>query len=116
MTTTITVEKTSAPADEGFYLRNGEFFKVMWNRAGTRRYARILDLVEVSGVIKPHWIWTEVCKGMVYKLTETERVTPAQAKAFGDMYHHCFKCGRELTVPQSIEDGIGPKCKAQLGW
>lgn len=24
---------------------------------------------------------------------------------------HCCRCGRVLTVPESIEDGIGPECK-----
>ena len=32
--------------------------------------------------------------------------------------HHegkCGKCGRKLTVPESIETGIGPKCAESLG-
>jgi hypothetical protein len=30
-----------------------------------------------------------------------------------NMYHMgiCCKCGRDLTVPESIENGIGPQCK-----
>ena len=26
----------------------------------------------------------------------------------------CCKCGRDLTTPESIEDGIGPECKKML--
>ena len=32
--------------------------------------------------------------------------------------HHegkCGRCGRKLTVPQSIESGIGPECASKLG-
>jgi len=32
--------------------------------------------------------------------------------------HHegrCGRCGRKLTVPESIESGIGPECAAKLG-
>lgn len=28
----------------------------------------------------------------------------------------CGKCGKELTDPDSIADGIGPVCKKNLGW
>lgn len=32
--------------------------------------------------------------------------------------HHegrCCRCGRKLTVPESIESGVGPECAAQMG-
>jgi Family of unknown function (DUF6011) len=29
--------------------------------------------------------------------------------------NHCGKCGRTLTEPESIECGIGPVCRAQMG-
>lgn len=28
---------------------------------------------------------------------------------------HCGRCGRLLTVPESIENGIGPECFAKMG-
>jgi hypothetical protein len=28
---------------------------------------------------------------------------------------HCGKCGRTLTVPESIERGIGPECATKMG-
>lgn len=33
------------------------------------------------------------------------------------IYHHgrCGRCGRVLTVPSSIETGLGPECAARLG-
>lgn len=35
---------------------------------------------------------------------------------FVEVWHegHCGKCGRPLTVPQSIETGIGPECLKRL--
>jgi hypothetical protein len=36
---------------------------------------------------------------------------------FVEVWHEgcCGKCGRPLTVPQSIETGIGPECLKRLG-
>jgi hypothetical protein len=33
-----------------------------------------------------------------------------------EVYHegHCGRCGRKLTVPESIIDGIGPECKKRF--
>jgi hypothetical protein len=28
---------------------------------------------------------------------------------------HCCRCGRKLTVPSSIEHGVGPECRKKLG-
>jgi hypothetical protein len=33
--------------------------------------------------------------------------------------HHegkCCRCGRKLTVPESIESGIGPECAGKVNW
>lgn len=41
-----------------------------------------------------------------------------QIEAAGFKVHHegkCGRCGRELTVPESIESGIGPECAKALG-
>jgi hypothetical protein len=34
------------------------------------------------------------------------------------IYHHgyCGRCGRLLTVPSSIQLGLGPECAARSGW
>lgn len=114
--TTSQSPKASVAAPEGFYLKDGEYYKVVLNRAGTRKYARILELVEVDGKVKPHWVYNPAAKGMVYQLTETDRITKEQAKAFGDLHHHCMCCGKELTVPLSVERGVGPVCWKRLGW
>lgn len=42
---------------------------------------------------------------------------PAIIKAGWDVHHEgqCGRCGRPLTVPESIEVGIGPDCAEQMG-
>jgi len=40
----------------------------------------------------------------------------AAAKAYGLESGRCGICGRELTVPESIEAGIGPVCAQKAGW
>lgn len=96
-------------AKEGVYLKGELIYKVMLNREKTRTYARSLTIV--NG--KPQW---DYAPSIVFTLTEADRVTPQQAKAFGDLHHHCLCCGRELTKPASIEAGIGPVCAGLLGF
>lgn len=61
------------------------------------------------------------------------RITPdaPSAKAFAWLWRHrdnlpadkvevhhcgrCCRCGRTLTVPESIESGIGPECASKIG-
>jgi hypothetical protein len=107
----VKVTVQSEPAAEGFYVKDGEFFKVTWNRSQTRRYARVLRVEDG----KARW-YVDGAKSMVWKLTEADRLTPAQAKAFGDLHHFCVCCGKELTVPLSVERGIGPVCWDKLGF
>lgn len=40
-----------------------------------------------------------------------------EASAQVEVYHegHCGRCGRALTVPESIASGIGPECAKALG-
>lgn len=40
----------------------------------------------------------------------------ACATAYALRSGRCGICGRELTTPESIEAGIGPKCAARAGW
>jgi hypothetical protein len=40
----------------------------------------------------------------------------AALAAYGMESGHCGMCGRELTVPESIANGIGPVCMAKAGW
>lgn len=40
----------------------------------------------------------------------------AAAQLYGKVTGSCSCCGRELTVKESIERGIGPICATKFGW
>lgn len=56
--------------------------------------------------------WKEAVKVLVQSSKE-ERVN--LGKAYALRSGRCWRCGRVLTVPESIRDGIGPECKKKLG-
>lgn len=96
-------------APEGIYFHDGDYYKVVQAVNGSGRlYARRCD----KGTGK----FSHYATGMVYELTESERVTAEQAKAFGDLYGMCMICGRTLTDDDSIARGIGPICAGKMGW
>lgn len=49
------------------------------------------------------WIWSNVRRG--------KPVDPAEFWHQG----RCARCGRRLTVPESIETGFGPECARRVG-
>lgn len=58
----------------------------------------------------------DMARGMIKKLTPAMAITFEQACAYGVESHHCLICGKSLTNPESIELGIGPICRAKMGW
>lgn len=44
------------------------------------------------------------------------KLTKDQAGALGKLYGCCIRCGRTLTDPFSVENGIGPVCATYSGW
>ena len=49
------------------------------------------------------WFWNHVTNGKMPPHTEVRHEG------------HCGRCGRTLTVPESIDRGIGPKCAEIMG-
>ena len=41
---------------------------------------------------------------------------PEMIERFADIHHEgkCCRCGRKLTVPSSVESGIGPECAGKI--
>jgi hypothetical protein len=95
--TTPTGPKAEVPAP-GLFTKDGEIFKIKATKAG-KRWAHHLDLGS--------WHFD---KAATFSLTEDDRMTLDQAKAFGLETGICIMCSRVLTVPASIEAGIGPVC------
>lgn len=75
-----------------------------------------------------------IFNGQDYRMGRKSRITAEapSAKAFAWVWAHrndptlaekveihhegrCCRCGRKLTVPESIESGIGPECAGKLG-
>lgn len=50
------------------------------------------------------WVWRQV---------EERKALPAQVEVWHE--GRCGRCGRALTVPESIARGIGPECFSKMG-
>lgn len=104
-------EAKADPAEDGYYMMGNTFVCVKWNRAQTGQYALVWDgnSWEYDGSASRQ-IMADVRAGKLPKMT------PEDAKRFGDLYGQCFKCHRTLTDPESIAQGYGPICGGRMGW
>jgi len=97
----------SAPATEGMYAKDGEIYKVQRAVHGSGHlYVKRLDKATQS---------FEYAPGILRQLTMADRMTLAEAKAYGALYGVCCVCARTLTNEESIAAGIGPVCAGRLG-
>lgn len=88
---------------DGFYRKGDTYIRVVHTRDGARQYASV-------------WVneaWDYQGKRPLHGLTAENLCTLEEAKAFGKLTEECGVCGRHLTDPDSIADGIGPICKAK---
>lgn len=85
---------------EGFYAMDEGIYQTVMSGKG-RLYAKALN--EDTGQ------WTYAA-GAVMKLKPEMRLKLDDAKNFGHRTGRCCCCGRTLTNPVSIENGIGPIC------
>ena len=91
----------------GFYFLENEVYKVKASKndpTGTRRYAYIF---KTDGTNKGHYDYE---KGAIYRLTPAHQITVEQAARIGHATGVCCICGRELSDPVSVQNGIGPVC------
>jgi hypothetical protein len=99
------------PAQPGYYVVTAadaepKVYVVVESKKTGRCSAKQLVRPRYSGG-KAKWVYA---KGMVYKLAEQEPVTVFEAAAFGHLHGWCLCCGTQLTVPLSVDAGIGPWC------
>jgi hypothetical protein len=52
------------------------------------------------------WLW-----GQLNAPAETSKLDQVEVHHEGK----CCRCGRKLTVPESVESGIGPECREKMG-
>lgn len=86
--------------DEGHYA----FYRVWNGKRATLVYLMISD--------DEMWLGREVARTILAKITS---VGPLEAsKAYGSQIGACGVCGRTLTNPTSISNGIGPVCAGKF--
>jgi hypothetical protein len=94
--------------EAGMYRLDGTIYKVQRAVHGSGNlYAKEL-LVEGGHV---NFVYA---KGMIRRLSASDRMSLEEAKEFGALYGSCCVCGRTLTNETSIEAGIGPVCAGKL--
>jgi len=90
----------------GMYrLANGDIYRVQRSRESGRLYAKKLDWANNTFVFE---------SGAMRLLTADDRMTLADAKAWGVETGICCVCSAFLTDPKSVEAGIGPVCARRV--
>jgi hypothetical protein len=131
---TATLTRTPVTQDGMYIKADGQIFKVQYNRAkgdGRRLYAKqlvvrtldggravrqtsgLLDVLKesISPLADMDFVYAS---GAIYQLCAEERMTPEQAKQFGKLYGRCVRCGRVLTLEESIDRMMGAVCAGKL--
>lgn len=82
------------------FIRDGSF-----RHGGAKSFAKH----DAPGVVAVGWFVRNF-------LNTRQSIVPARAAKL-EVWHegHCGRCGRRLTVPESIETGLGPECAKAAG-
>jgi len=95
-----------AELELGMYrLANGDIYRVQRSRESGRLYAKKLDWANNR---------FEFSSGAMRLITADDRMTLADAKAWGVETGVCCVCSAFLTDPKSVEAGIGPVCASRV--
>lgn len=92
---------------EGVYVVEDTFYKVIVSeRTGNTTARKWDDEMEK---------WEYVGQAPFRILTEDKKATALQASAFGELYHRCVFCTKQLTREESETAGYGPVCAEKNG-
>lgn len=95
-------------AGPGYYVtEDNAIFVVVWNRSKTNTYAKRL----VFGESRAKWTYAP---GASAALAGSVALTAEKAAELGHLHGVCVVCARRLTVPKSVQAGIGPVCARKL--
>jgi hypothetical protein len=97
--------KTSQLAIGMYRTSDGTIYRVHESRDTGRRYAKRMDYDLFSD--KPRFVYAQ---GAIAKLSESDRMSLTEAKAWGVETGFCCVCGAFLTDEKSVANGIGPVC------
>jgi hypothetical protein len=84
---------------------DGTMYRVHESRETGNRYAKRMEYDLFSD--KPRFVYA---KGAISTLTPEDRMSLADAKAWGMETGFCCVCGAFLTDEKSVANGIGPVC------
>ena len=87
--------------EPGYYAKDGQYYVVVLNKAGTHTYAKRLIVAEG----KVSW---EYEQGAVRALGALTPLTVEEAAKWGHLHGKCIICCRPRTDPASVKNGIGP--------
>lgn len=106
----------------GVFEMDGAIYLVTKTKDGERLYAKQLRefklnvprVLEDGTAVEYDCEW-EYVRGVVFDLSESDRMDIERAKALSIRYGRCLKCGRRLKARKSVEEGIGPVCRKSFG-
>lgn len=102
--------KTVGELSVGMYrTADGTMYRVHESRESGRLYAK--RMVWELGESKPRFDYD---RGAVYRLTADDRLSVADARAWGVETGVCCVCGAFLTDAKSVARGIGPVCEGKV--
>lgn len=78
------------------------FLGTIFNKRDFRHGRRSRITPEAQSAKAFNWAWPRILSDGL----------PPQVKVFHE--GRCGRCGRKLTVPESIESGIGPECSKRM--
>lgn len=109
-------QKSLQKLTTGLYSASGRLYRVRERKRAGMRLGILLDRVEVVDGKKPilHPVRPE--RSDVRDVMEHGvRLSVEEAGALGLRTGWCLLCGRELTDPESVKNGIGPTCAKKQG-
>lgn len=89
-----------------YQVESGDVYRVQPSQQSGRLYAKKL-------LFSGGW---EYESGAIFRLKPEQKMSKEQAKAFGLAYGLCCVCGRFLSDPASVAEGIGPVCVKKVRW
>jgi hypothetical protein len=121
---------TSAPqrpsgvqAGLGVYVKNGDIYIVKEFRDTGKHYARklVLSPPRITENGEEVDFDYQRAPGMVYRLTESDRMPEADMKDFILKYSRCIRCGHGLKAAKTLKRAaelkvlVGPRCAKKMG-
>jgi len=99
----------------GLYeLPDGAVYLVRLNEAGTHVYAQRLVVAASNRIMadgSTKAIDYEYERGSITRIRPEHRMSKERADELSIVFGRCVICGKKLKVKESVEAGIGPKCR-----